>query len=164
MSPLYLWSRIYGHSLNSQVCVDANLVLKLVLVEEGSSRAQHPWDTWVDADIEIVAPSLLAFEGTSVICNKVYRKLVPPEEAELMFKAFHLLGVRYLCPDGLHQKAWDLAKQFNRPQACDSHYLAPAEILGLELWTADEHLYHTVKHRLSWVKCLGDYQREGTVH
>ena len=66
----------------------------------------------------------------------MHRKLAPPEEAELVFKAFHLL----------------------RPQAYDSHYLALAAILGLEFWTGDERLYNTVKHRLPWVKWLGDYQ------
>jgi predicted nucleic acid-binding protein len=144
--------------LNSQVCVDANLALRLVLVEEDSPQAQNVWDMWVDAGVEIVAPPLLAFEGTSVIYNKMYRRLVPPEEAELMLKAFHLLGVRLLYPDGLHEKAWELAKRFNRPQAYDSHYLALAEILGLEFWTADECLYNAVKHELSWVKRLGDYR------
>ena len=144
--------------MNSQVCVDANLALKLVLVEKDSPKAQDLWATWVDASIEIVAPPLLAFEGTSVICNKMHRGLVPPEEAELMFKAFHLLGVRLLYPDGLHERAWELAKRFNRPQAYDSHYLALAEILGLELWTADERMYNMVKRELSWVKWLGDYQ------
>jgi len=143
--------------LSSQVCVDANLALKLVLVEEDSPKAQQLWATWVDTDVEIVAPPRLAFEGTSVICNKLYRGLVPPEEAELMFKAFHLLGVRLLYPDGLHERAWELVKRFNRPQAYDSHYLALAEILSLELWTADERLCNAVKHELSWVKWLGDY-------
>jgi predicted nucleic acid-binding protein len=36
--------------------------------------------------------------------------------------------------------------------------LALADILGLELWTADERLYNVVKHDLHWVKWLGDYQ------
>jgi len=143
--------------LNSRVCVDANLALKLVLVEKDSSKAHHLWDTWIDADIEVVAPPLLAFEGTSVICNKMHRGAVPLEEAELMFRAFHLLGVRLLYPDGLHEKAWELAKRFNRPQAYDSHYLALEETLGLELWTADDRLYNVVKPELSWVKWLGDY-------
>ena len=119
---------------------------------------QRLWDTWVDADVKIVAPFLLAFEGTSVIRNKMYRGLVPPEEGELMFKAFHLLGVRLLHPDGLHQRAWELAKQFNHPQAYDSHYLALAEILDLELWTGDERLYNAVQDKLSWVRWLGNYQ------
>ena len=142
--------------MNSRVCVDSSLALKLVLVEEDSPMVQRLWDTWVDADVKIVAPFLLAFEGTSVIRNKMYRGLVPPEEGELMFKAFHLLGVRLLHPDGLHQRACELAKQFNHPQAYDSHYLALAEIL--ELWTGDERLYNAVQDKLSWVRWLGNYQ------
>ncbi len=144
--------------MNSRVCVDSSLALKLVLVEEDSPKVQRLWDTWVDADVKIVAPFLLAFEGTSVIRNEMYRGLVPPEEGELMFKAFHLLGVRLLHPDGLHQRAWELAKQFNRPQVYDSHYLALAEILDLELWTGDERLYNAVQDKLSWVRWLGNYQ------
>ena len=144
--------------MSSQICVDASLVLKLVIVEDDSSKAQHLWNTWIEADAEIVAPLLLAFEGTSVIRNKLYRGLVPPEEAELMFRAFHLLGVSFLYPEGLHQRAWALAEQFDRPQAYDSHYLALAEILSLELWTADERLYNSVRHDLTWVKWLDNYQ------
>jgi predicted nucleic acid-binding protein len=144
--------------LNSQICVDASLALKLVLVEKDSSTAQQLWDTWANAGAEIIAPSLLAFEGTSVIRNKMQRGLVPPDEAELMFKAFHLLGVKYLHPEGLYQRAWELAKRFNRPQAYGSYYLALAKILGLEFWTADERLYNTVRSDLPWVKWLGNYQ------
>lgn len=146
-------------TLNSQVCVDVSLALKLVLVEPDSAVAHQLWNTWIDTDVEVVAPPLFAFEGTSVIRSKTYRGLVPPEEAELMFKALHLLGVRLLYPEGLHQRAWELARRFNRPQAYDSHYLALAEMMGLELWTADECLYNAVKNALPWVKRLGDDPR-----
>jgi predicted nucleic acid-binding protein len=144
--------------MSSQVCVDANLALKLILVEADSAQAHHLWNSWIDAGVEVIAPPLLAFEGTSVICHKMHRGSVPLEEAELMFKAFHFLGVKLLYPDGLHQRAWELAKRYNRPQAYDSHYLALAEILGLDLWTADKRLYNVVEQDLPWVKWLGDYQ------
>lgn len=145
--------------MNSQVCVDVSLALKLILVEADSAAAQRLWDTWIEANVEVVAPPLFAFEGTSVICSKAQRGLIPPEEADLMFKAFHLLGVRLLYPEGLHQRAWELARRFQRPQAYDSHYLALAELLGLELWTADERLYNAVKDALPWVKRLSDAPR-----
>ncbi len=145
--------------MNSQVCVDVSLALKLILVEADSAAAQRLWDTWIEANVEVVAPPLFAFEGTSVICSKAQRGLIPPEEADLMFKAFHLLGVRLLYPEGLHQRAWELARRFHRPQAYDSHYLALAELLGLELWTADERLYNVVKDALPWVKRLSDATR-----
>lgn len=143
--------------MNSQVCVDASLVLKLILVEADSAIAHQLWSTWIDAGVDVVAPPLFAFEGTSVLCSKVYRGLILPQEADLMFTALHLLGVRLVYPEGLHQRAWELARRFNRPQAYDSHYLALAELLGLELWTADDRLYNTVKDALSWVKRFDDF-------
>jgi len=115
------------------------------------------WNTWIDAGIDVVAPPLFAFEGTSVLCSKVYRGLIPPQEADLMFTALHLLGVRLVYPEGLHKRAWELARRFNRPQAYDSHYLALAELLGLELWTADDRLYNAVKDALPWVKRFDDF-------
>ncbi len=67
--------------MKSQVCVDANLALKLVIAEADSPKAQRLWQEWIDTGMEIVAPALFAYEGTSVICNKMHRGLVPPHEA-----------------------------------------------------------------------------------
>ena len=145
--------------MNSRICVDANLVLKLVLVEEDSPLVHELWDRWIDKGVEIVAPPLLAFEGTSMIRNEVHRGLMPPDEGELMFEALQAQGVKLLYPEGLHRTAWELAKKFDRPAAYESHYLALAEMLGCELWTGDRRLYNVVKDELSWVKWLGDYQR-----
>ena len=141
--------------MKSQVCVDASLALKLVIAEEDSPLAHALWDTWVEEGVEIVSPPLLAFEGISVIRSKVHRGLVPPDEGELMFKAFRAQRVKLLYPEGLHERAWEMANRFHRPQAYDSHYLALAEMLGCELWTADERLYNAVKEELPWVKRPG---------
>ena len=39
----------------------------------------------------------------------------------------------------------------------DAAYLAVAEILGCELWTADERLYNSVKTDMPRVRWLGDF-------
>ncbi|MDQ6693713.1 MAG: type II toxin-antitoxin system VapC family toxin, partial [Chloroflexota bacterium] len=49
-----------------------------------------------------------------------------------------------------------LAKQFDRPRAYDTAYLAVAQMYGCELWTADEKLYNAVGGQLPWVRWLGD--------
>jgi predicted nucleic acid-binding protein len=142
--------------VKSQVCVDVNLALKLVIAETDSHDAHQLWAQWIENDIEVVAPPLIAYEGISVVCNKRFTGALPPHEAQLMVKAFLLLGTRTVQPENLHERAWELAQRFNRPQAYDSHYLALAEILGIELWTADKRLYNTVKDQLTYVRLLGD--------
>jgi predicted nucleic acid-binding protein len=61
-------------------------------------------------------------------------------------------------PTGLYQRAWELARHFDRPAAYDAHYLALAEMEGCPLWTADGRLFNAVRHELDWVNWLGDYQ------
>jgi predicted nucleic acid-binding protein len=46
----------------------------------------------------------------------------------------------------------ELAAAHNLAAAYDAHYLALAERLGIDCWTADERLYNSVRHRLSWVQ------------
>ncbi len=143
--------------MNSQVvCVDASLGLKLVLAEEDSPLAQKLWAGWIDREVEIVSTHLWAFEVTSVIRNKVHRAEITPEEGEKAFTLIHRQGVRLLYPDGLHRRAWEMAKHFDRPAAYDAHYLALAEMLGCEFWTADEKLYNAVKQELPWARWLGE--------
>lgn len=56
----------------------------------------------------------------------------------------------------LHRRALDIAGRYRLPAAHDAHYLALAERLGAEFWTADRQLYQAVVGRLAWVNLLGD--------
>jgi predicted nucleic acid-binding protein len=57
--------------------------------------------------------------------------------------------------DDLHLRAVELAALHNLPAAYDAHYLALAERLGIECWTADEKLCNSVRHQLLWVRLAG---------
>lgn len=142
----------------SWVCADAGVLIKLVTSEEDSDKADALWEMWQDNDVEVIAPGLLPFELTSVLRKKVYRSLLSPEEGEAAFVSIHRMPVQIHKPADLHRRAWELAKRFNRPAAYDAHYLALAEILNCEFWTADERLYNVVKDELPWVRWLGDFQ------
>jgi predicted nucleic acid-binding protein len=60
--------------------------------------------------------------------------------------------------DTIHQRAWQLAADFNRPTAYDTHYLALAEHFGCPFWTADQKLFNAVRENLAWVNFLGNYK------
>ena len=63
--------------------------------------------------------------------------------------------------DSLLKRAYELATQYNRPTAYDSQYLAVAERLNCEFWTADERLANAVGNDLSWVRWVGNFSETG---
>ena len=141
----------------TQTCVDASVALKLVLDEEDSDKAHALWTSWVIEEIDVIAPCHLAFKVTSVIRNHVYRGEISAEAGQLAFEAIHAQGIKLIHPDTLHERAWELAQQFDRPTAYDAYYLALGEIAGCDVWTADGRLYRAVEDALQWVRWLDDY-------
>ncbi len=144
--------------MSFQVCVDANIVLKLVLNETDSAQAVLLWQDWLRRGAEIIAPYHLIFETTSVLTNYGHRRLMTPEEGQMAFALVRSQPIQFLHPSQLTERTWTLAQQFKRPTAYDCFYLALAELTGCELWTADRRLYSAVTHSLPWVKWLGDYR------
>ena len=128
----------------SPVCVDASVVVKLVVPEPDRPLALALWGKWLDEDREIVAPYLFSFEVTSAIWRKAKRGLMSVEEAREAIRGALMLGVRLLHPSNISLRAFELAARFNRPAAYDAHYLALAEMMEGEFWTADEKLYNFV--------------------
>jgi predicted nucleic acid-binding protein len=141
------------------VCIDASLALKLVLPEPDSKTARALWQKWIAEQAVRVAPPLFLSEGISVIRNRAYRKHLLADEADEAAKSFLNLPVEIVSPSGLVERAWELSKKFERPNAYDSHYLALAENLQREFWTADERLFNTLRAELVWVKFLGHFMQ-----
>jgi len=56
----------------------------------------------------------------------------------------------------LQPRALSIATRFKRPKAYDAQYLAVADLLGCELWTADRRLASAVAGELPWVRYVGD--------
>ena len=140
----------------SQVCVDASLVLKLVLSESDSEQAHALWQSWIDGSVDVLAPDHLAVEATSVIRNHVHRRLISAEAGRQAFDALHAQPITLVPSTDLNLRAWQLAELFDRPTAYDAYYLALAEALGCDLWTADRRLVRAVGTMVDWVKWLGD--------
>lgn len=138
----------------SQVCIDASLALKLVLAETDSDRVQAQWQRWIEEGTELVAPTLFVFESISAIRLNETRKLITAEAADLAFREFleQIQEVHLMLPNDLHSRAWELAKRLKQSQVYDAYYLALAESLDCEFWTADDRLYGIAHRAFSWVK------------
>ncbi len=141
--------------MESRICVDASLALKLVLSEPDSDSAQGQWQNWIRACVEIVAPDLFIYETASVLRNRVYRKEITQSEADEALHILAALDITYYQSGEIRQAAWELARRFNRPTVYDAFYLALAQGEGCPFWTGDKRLYNTVKSQLKWVHALG---------
>jgi predicted nucleic acid-binding protein len=141
--------------VDSKICIDASLALKLVLSEPGSDQAQAEWENWLRSSVKIAAPVLFIYETTSVLRNRVYRKEITQSEADQALSILDGLSITYLHSPAIRQSAWELARRFNRPTVYDTFYLALAQEQTCPFWTADKRLYNAVKKELDWVHVLG---------
>jgi predicted nucleic acid-binding protein len=142
---------------SSQVCVDAGISLKRVFIDEPDGELVRAlWAEWHSRRISVIAPTLWAYEVTSVIRNKVHRGGLAPELEEDALLAVHQLPLRLLAPEGLHRRASEIARQFGQPAAYDAHYLALAQMHDCAFWTADQRLFNTVRQEFDWVHWLGE--------
>jgi len=85
----------------------------------------------------------------------VYRGRIAARDGRNLLKKAPTLGVEILNYDDLHERAWLLAEKLNRPTAYDAHYLALAELLQCDFWTADRRLYNAAA-TLPWVHSLDE--------
>jgi predicted nucleic acid-binding protein len=140
--------------MSSPVCVDASFVIKLGIPETESDQVEDLWREWHHEGREIVAPHLLHYEITSVICHAVYRSRITLEEGLQVLEHLLALPIRLLTPEKLHMTAYKIAAELGQPAAYDAHYLALAQNLSCELRTGDKKLYRKVREKMPWVRVI----------
>ncbi len=139
------------------VSVDASLIVRTLVPGPHTDSALALMGKWRRDDVPLTAPALLGFEVTSVLRRCVYLGEISPAHGERAFRAFRRIGVQLSHRQGIFPLAWELAKQYNRPRAYDTAYLAHARLCNCEFWTADEKLYHAVEGEVDWVRWIGDH-------
>jgi predicted nucleic acid-binding protein len=140
------------------VCLDASVVLKLIVVESDSRRARSLCGTLAAAGQGVVAPGLLLFECVSVLRRQVVRGSLKAGAARASLDRLLRLPISFPAPDGLVDRTWQLAAQFGQPAAYDCFYLALADLLRVPFWTADRRLHAAVSRELRWVHLLEQHE------
>lgn len=138
---------------STAVCVDANIVVRLV-GPDPDRRVYDLWQGWRSSETDLVAPSLLRFEVTNAFHRmRLAGNIADDLAAELLLLALDL-PIRYVSDTRLHQDALALAGRFRLAAAYDAHYVALAQHLGAELWTADKRLYNALHPHMDLVRLV----------
>lgn len=143
--------------MTSGVVADSGIYIASVLIEPYHERAITLIQYWRDQDLSVAAPVLFQYEIAAVMRKHVVRGTINPERAIANRDALLAVPVDYLVDEALIKRAYEVATLYNRPTAYDSQYLAVAERLNCEFWTADERLYNSLSSFLSWVKFIGNF-------
>ena len=143
----------------SYVCLDANIIFKLVIDEPDSPVAEALWSSCLDHGMTAVAPLILPFEVFSAIRRRVFRGLLNPVRAAPACYLASVMPISYVHHNMLMLRALQLAAEYDQPTIYDTMYLAVAETCNCVFWTADERFYHAVSPQLPFVRLLADYGR-----
>ena len=141
-----------------EICVDASVILKLVLKgEPHRDKARRLVRASITVGMTLIAPPFYISEVDSVIRKRVFEGKLRPADAQRAFAVLDSAPVSVLTPPNLRQRAREIAEQFNQRTVYDATYAALAELRGCEFWTADYKFYSDVRIALSFVKYLVNY-------
>lgn len=136
------------------ICVDASVVVRLVVEGTPGTVWYEAWSGWLGARERLVAPSLLPCEVTNALHRYVVAGHLSAAEADAALDAALGLGIELETSPLQHGHAARLARRLERQATYDAHYLAVAELTGSLLYTADKRLHAAVGERLPWVRLL----------
>jgi len=141
-----------------KICVDASIVLKLFINEPLTEKVNILWERWALERVEKVVPSFFTVEIISALRRLGKRKLITPLIEERAIEIFleDLLPSLEICElnPQLLRKAWKIAKELDLMHIYDSVYIALAEEIECDFWTADYKLYNISREKFPFVKCI----------
>ena len=141
----------------TSIVVDANLAVYIALGApkklEGSVALFWEKAGSAESDIELFAPRLWWSETTSIVRAYEFQKAITQPEAASALQILDSLRLSFVNESAeLSARALDWARRLGQAKAYDAMYVASAENLGGELWTADERLANSCRSLgLSWV-------------
>ena len=142
--------------MSGSVVVDASLAIKWLVEEEDSDRAHTMLQSWVAQDITRVSPYLMPFEVANALHRRVLRGELNVSQSALLLSRLLDSSLELHHLPSLHVRALELATQLRQGAAYDAHYLALAESLDCELWTADQRFYRAASPNIGKVRWIGE--------
>jgi predicted nucleic acid-binding protein len=140
----------------SRVVVDTSLAVKWLFVESYSMEARWQLVDWVQRGVDRVVPSWFGCEIANVLYRRVWASMIAVPAAQQHYRdLLQQVTIQEFEPT-IGTRAIELAHLLGQQASYDSHYLALAERLGCELWTADERFWRQVSPHDPRIKWIGN--------
>jgi predicted nucleic acid-binding protein len=134
--------------------VDASVVVDVV---DPAVPATAPPRVLVDKLVgqgaDLAAPSLLWLEASNLLLTGIRRGRWDGVAADSAFALIMTMPIRAADIPADRERAFELARRYDNWPVYDMVYVALAERLGTEFYTADDRLRARLKH-LPWVRGL----------
>jgi len=136
------------------VVVDASIAAKWLLTEDGSNEARTLLRAWLASAMQPIAPDLFGTEIANIMHQQVRRGMVTHLDARELLR--RVLAVVALVPMPVSDilRAFDIAALTGQQTPYDAQYLALAERVGGEYWTADARFVRGAQAVFPQVKAL----------
>lgn len=145
------------------IVVDNSIATKWVFPEEESDLALALLADHVARGERVVGPHLLPIEFTNVVRKQMRQEGLSHDDAVASLDRFFAFPIELrprsdAAREALHRRAVTIAERYDLPATYDAHYLALAETLKCDLWTADQRLLRQMREGVAWLHPLGEYQ------
>lgn len=141
--------------MTSYVAIDAGFAFKLLTPNPERPALKNLVRQWSGEQRVLCAPALWLYELTSILTKSIHFGALDAPSARTGLALALDLGVELMAPDEAQaHKAFEWTRRLKRAAAYDSFYLAVAETLACELWTADRRLVNAANQ--PWVRLAGD--------
>ena len=140
------------------VVVDANIAVKWLVREHDSGTAEALASEWRRNSVRVVAPYVLLAETANTLHQRVKKDLLIVDAAAGLLEALTSTGIEFRHSMALYQRALAIADQLGQGAVYDSVYLALAESLDCDLWTADARFQRAARGQYANVHLLSEFE------
>lgn len=134
------------------IVVDANITVALFVNLPYSLQSERLFSLWRKQDVRLFAPSLWPAEVVSALGKMVSVGQMSFDDARLALASLERFPIQVVLPDlGLLDQSLVWASKLNQTVAYEAQYVALAENLSAEFWTADQRLINSLHHlNIQW--------------
>jgi predicted nucleic acid-binding protein len=140
------------------IVIDSNLAVAQAIPLPYSDQAAALLADWKQQRARLVAPMLWEYEVVSTLRKAVALKRMDAANADSCLHIILILHIELFPPNlALDKLAIKWAKRLDAVVAYDAQYLALAEDMGADLWSADRKLVEAVRgFGAKWIHWVGE--------